>query len=289
MTPLVQSLAALKLGALAAVAIFGATIAFALMQGLAGPISRGWTKYTTALDAQLRLLFLPPRGTAIALGQTAGVVLVVSLAAFTETPFLLVALVPLSLAPHIMLEQKRKARTAQIESKLDGFALTLANATRATPSIGRALELVQRVLPQPLDQEIELVLREMRVGSSVDQALTSFSARVRSSSLDAVLSGILIGRQVGGNLPLILETTSSTLREMGRLEGVLRTKTAEAKAQTWVLAVFPLLMVFGFNTASPGFFNVLTHEGMGIALMTIAILLWVSAILLVRKILSVQL
>ena len=43
------------------------------------------------------------------------------------------------------------------------------------------------------------------------------------------------GRQVGGNLPKVLETTAHTLREMKRLEGVIRTKTADGRMQLWVI------------------------------------------------------
>jgi hypothetical protein len=79
-------------------------------------------------------------------------------------------------------------------------------------------------------QEVDLALKEMKVGSTLDQALLHMAARVGSRQLDSALSSILIGRQVGGNLPRVLETTAGTLREMRRLEGVVRTKTAGARA-----------------------------------------------------------
>ncbi len=47
---------------------------------------------------------------------------------------------------------------------------------------------------------------------------------------------------------------------MARLQGVVRTKTAEGKAQLWVLAVFPALMLILFDTVSPGYFTPLTES-----------------------------
>lgn len=279
----------LKLGVTLAALCFGVAFARALVLGVGGPLLGAFRHYADNLDAQLRILFKPAVGTRIAASQLTIASLLLGATLLTRQSLLLLALLPVGLAPSVVLESMRRSRRERIEAKLDGFALTLANATRATPSIGRALELVQRVLPEPLDQEIELVLREMRVGSSIDQALLGMSARVRSGALDAVFSGVLIGRQVGGNLPLILETCSSTLREMSRLEGVLRSKTAEAKSQTWVLAAFPLFLVFGFNTVSPGYFDVLSQDPTGMTLMTIAIVLWVTAIFVARRILSVEL
>ena len=77
-------------------------------------------------------------------------------------------------------------------------------------------------MPSPLKEEVELATKEMRVGSSLDQALLNMAGRVGSRQLDSALSAVLIGRQIGGDLPHILETTASTLREMARLEAVVR-------------------------------------------------------------------
>jgi tight adherence protein B len=188
-----------------------------------------------------------------------------------------------------VLERKRKQRVARIEAKLDVFVVALANALRATPSPGRALAMVHAITPEPLDREIELVLREMRVGSTLEQALGNLSARVRSFQLDAALSGLLIGRQTGGNVPQILDGAAETLREMARLSGVLRAKTADGRAQANVLAVFPALLIFAFDWASPGYFSPLTESASGLMITLIAVCMWLGSVLMVRRIMEAEL
>src|SRR4029078_11584582 len=90
-----------------------------------------------------------------------------------------------------------------------------------------AFNSVVTVIDDPIRSEVDLALKEMKVGSTLDQALLHMASRVGSRQLHYALSSILIGRQVGGNLPKVLETTATTLREMKRLEGVVRTKTAQ--------------------------------------------------------------
>jgi tight adherence protein B len=114
-------------------------------------------------------------------------------------------------------------------------------------------------------------------------------ARIRSLPLDATLSGILIGRQVGGDLITILETTGATLREMARLKGVLRTKTAEGKGQLIVLAVFPALILVAFDMMSPGYFDPLAASTVGYVVIVIATAMWIGAVAAARKILAVDL
>ena len=98
-------------------------------------------------------------------------------------------------------------------------------------------------------------MRLLRVGATLDQALLNIAARVGSKQLDNALSAVLIGRQVGGNLPKVLETTAAAIREMARLEGVVRTKTAEGKAQLWVLGALPMVLMLALNTMQPGYFD----------------------------------
>jgi tight adherence protein B len=133
-----------------------------------------------------------------------------------------------------------------------------------------------------------LAIKEMRVGSTLDQALLNMAGRIGSRQLDSALSAIVIGRQIGGNLPEILETTAHTLREMARLEGVVKSKTAEGKAQLWVMAIFPFLMILALDTVSAGYFAPLQSSVMGYVVSLLAGGFWVASLVVARKVLSVD-
>lgn len=250
---------------------------------------RYWARYVGHLEKRLRGLFeLKLSGTSIARAQVAALVLVLAAALYLGRPEVYLAVPFILAAPVLVLEQRRVARGKAVEVGMDGFITTLANALKSTPSIGSALAYSQPLIPTPLDEELGLALEEIRVGSTVDEALMNMGARIRSLPLDATLSAILIGRQVGGDLTLILETTAATLREMARLHGVLRSKTAEGKGQLMVLAVFPALILVAFDMASPGYFDPLTTSAVGYAVIVIGTCLWIGAVVLARKILAVD-
>ena len=99
---------------------------------------------------------------------------------------------------------------------------------------------------------------------------------------------ILIGRQVGGNLADILETNSASIREMARIQGVIRSKTAESKGQLWVLGLAPPVIFLAFDALQPGYFNPLTESGAGTAVLVVALLLWVASLLAAKQILIVD-
>ena len=228
---------------------------FAIVGDPNGLPARYWNRYETFLGRKMRRMFIftPPR--LVTLGQVFGLAFVFATFILFDLPLWYVFAAMVLVVPALYIESMRQKRIEAIEEQLDGFVLALANALKATPSIGDAFRSVQTIVPDPLRKEIELAVKEMRVGSSLEQALLMMAGRVGSRQLDAALSAILVGRQVGGNLPKILETTAGSLREMRRLEGVVRTKTAEGKMQLWVLGVFPFILMFALDAVSPGYFE----------------------------------
>ncbi len=252
-------------------------------------VYRYWARYTSSLERKLRPMFIFTPGRAIALGQLGAVfaLLFVDIA-IIDLPVFPVWLVVVLGLPVMQIESMRKKRLTAIEKQVDGFLLALANALKAIPSISAAFNSVVPILQSPIREEVELATKEMKVGSSLDQALLHMAARIGSRQVDSALSAVLIGRQVGGNLSKVLESTAASIREMGRLEGVIRTKTAEGKMQLWVIALLPFVLVIMLTIASPGFFDVLQHTVSGYMVVAMAVGCWVSALLWARKILSVD-
>jgi tight adherence protein B len=284
-----NTLQVLKLCALVCACSAVAVAGYALARSSDTPLHRLFFRYVANLERRMRIMFIETPVRYVLAAQIAAIVGIVVLVILTSAPLMLLLVAVVVMAPGVILERKRKERVAQIEQKLETFVLALANALRASPSAGRALAMVQPVTPAPLDREIELVLREMRVGSTLEQALGNLSARVRSFQVDAAMSCLLIGRQTGGNVPLILDGAAATLREITRLQGVLRAKTADGRAQANVLAVFPLVLIIAFEAVNPGYFQPLLDSTTGWIIMVLALGMWVSSIIITRRIMAVQL
>jgi tight adherence protein B len=249
---------------------------------------RYWFRYTASLDRKLREMFIFTPGRLIALGQLSIIFIIIAANLTFDLPmwwgFIFLTLV----SPAIYIENMRRERVIMIEDQLDNFILALANALKATPSIGAAFGSVVSVIEDPIKKEVDLAMKEMKVGSSLDQALLHMASRVGSRQLDSALSSILIGRQVGGNLPKVLETTAQTLREMKRLEGVIKTKTADGRMQMWVIGAMPVVFIVGLGSLWPGYFDPLTKNITGYMLIAGISLCWVTSLILARKVLAVD-
>ena len=269
-----------------AIGLFG--MAWAATENETSPVWRYWARYTVGMERKLRPMFIWTPGRVIGLGQFAALFLLLVVHALVEVPFWWVMIFIIAIAPATQIELLRRKRVVEIERQLDGFLMSLANALKSTPSIGSAFQSVAPVLQDPIRQEVELAIKEMKVGSTLDQALLHMAARVGSRQLDSALSSILIGRQVGGNLPKVLESTSASLREMARLEGVIRTKTAEGKMQLWVIGFMPLVLAIALNYAFPGYLDLLTSSLTGYLISFAIAGCWIGALILARKVLDID-
>jgi tight adherence protein B len=250
--------------------------------------TRYYRRYVAYLDRHLRLLFLPAIPEKIVLGQAVAAALVLAAAIFANEPTLYALLLVVALGPQLYLGRKRTEHVTKLENQVDSFILSLANSLKTVPSPAAALTNAVPVLPSPTRLEVDRVLKEMRVGSTLEQGILNMASRLKSPAMDTALSALLIGLQVGGNLSAVLENTAATIREMNRLEGVVRTKTSEGKAQLWVLALFPFVICMLFNWVDTGYFDPLQKTAIGYVITTIAIMFWIAALLSARKILKVD-
>lgn len=273
----------------AALALAGGGLAvWAALADPQGQVNRQWARYTGYLEHKLHAMFVWVPGSTIAISQLVAMIAVIALHILVDVPLWFLLCAAIAAGPSWWIERMRRKRVEAIENQLDGFLTALANSLKSTPSIGDAIHQVQTLLHAPLSQEVELAVKEMRVGTTLDQALLRMAGRIGSRQMDSALSAVIIGRQIGGNLPKILATTAETLREMARLEGVVRSKTAEGKAQMWVLALFPFLLVLGLNSMKEGYFDPLTQSVGGYVVAIVAALFWIASLVVARKVLSVD-
>jgi tight adherence protein B len=245
-------------------------------------------RHVQDVDAQLRLLFSPLSARRVIIGQA--LLLFATACAFIWVPSLwsFAAFLAALAAPSVILTILKRHRVRAIENQLGAFATTLANTLKSNPSIHAAFLSIEPLLTRPLSQEINLVAKEMRLGTPLETCLTSMAQRVRSLSLRSVLSSILIARRVGGNLPEVLSTTAAALREMTRLERVVRAKTAQSKAQLVVLSLAPAVVVFAFDAVRPGYFDPLFASFSGIVVLALASGSWLASIVVARQVLAVD-
>jgi tight adherence protein B len=251
-------------------------------------VSAGLRAHRAWLELRLRYLQLPVPPARIVRAQAAVVLALGLVALLGSSPVPLLLIAPVALAPGHWLVRKCSQRTGLVEEQLDGWLVSLAGTLEATPALGDALASTRKQVAAPLGDELETVLREVELGTPLDRALSSMATRIGSGTVAAALTVLRIARGTGGELSRTLETAAANLREMARLEGVVRTKTAEGRAQAFVISVIPLPLVGALHAIDPAFLAPLWTETRGHALLALTGLLWVGAVAWAQRIVALE-
>jgi tight adherence protein B len=213
---------------------------------------------------------------------------VLALAVAAGSPSALGCLLPIARTPRLYLQWGRARRTARIELQLDTWLVVLANALRATPSLGDALGASAERIAPPLRHELQLIGNEVRLGVPLDRALQHAAQRIESPLVRAAFATLRIARNAGGDLSRTLDASAASLREMARLHGVLRAKTAEGRAQSLLIALLPAPLIGMLETLSPDLMTPLWTTPRGHLVLAAAGALWLCAVLAARRITAVE-
>jgi tight adherence protein B len=269
--------------------VLGTTVALATMAlDPHSAIRKAHSRYCRELERQLRFLLIRRTGPEVARYQLIAIGITPVFSFFLDDWIYLLLIPPIALAPYYVLKQRCVERVRRVEAQLDSWLLMLSNALKASPSLGDAINNSGKLMRPPMSEELDLALKEMHLGTPLDQAVLNMSQRIGSQSVSSALATILVGRQTGGDLPKILEESAATLREMARLEGVVRAKTAEGKSQAYVLGVIPFVLIGAIHMVDEHWLEPLGRTTLGFLIIGVAAIFWVVAIFLARKILAVD-
>lgn len=274
--------------AIAMIAIAGTAAMMIVALDPSSAVRRRLARYEAALDKEIEFLLYRTTGQRIARIQLY-IVAGVLIGSFLLNDVFFLALLPFVIViPIAVLQRRRDKRIAAIELQLDGWLMVLSNALKAAPSLGEALATSQSLSRPPMSEEVDLVLKEIRLGNPTDQALLHMAARCNSRTLWGAVATLLVSRQTGGDVSRILEDSADTLREMARLEGVVKTKTADGRAQAYVLGVLPVFLLAAIHFVDPNWLSALGSNALGYLITIAAATLWILGFLSARRILAVD-
>jgi tight adherence protein B len=190
--------------------------------------------------------------------------------------------------PRVLVRHARKRRVRKFNVQLVDALQSLANAFRVGLTFPQAVEQLSREMPAPLSQEFGLLIKEIKLGVSIEDALVNLSARVGSEDLDLVVVATNIARQLGGNMAEIFETLSATARERFRLEGKIDAITSQGRMQGWMVSAMPLLLGVVLNYMRPDLIQPMLQHPFGYVLVGMVLMMEGLGFLLIRRIVNVD-
>lgn len=247
-------------------------------------------RFTQRANTHLRdmFLFLDPRRLYAANLAVVAMAAVVAFV-FTGSLFMVVLVAGVAFfAPQLSWKWLRKRRMRQIEQQLPDALLLLAGGLRAGVSLATALQNYVGQSSPPLSQELELMLREQRLGVTLDDALVGLQRRVPTQTMTLVVSAIRISTETGGGLAETLERTSHTLRSKLQVEGKIDALTSQGKLQAFAMSALPLIVMYMLFQLEPQAMSKLWTTPVGWAVCAVIVFFEGIGVYLIRKIVAID-
>ena len=221
----------------------------------------------------------------------AAVPLLLTLVALFVWRTVLVLPVPLLLGyilPIFWLRARRRRRNRDFNDQLAETLTLIAGSMRGGFSLIQSIAHTSKESQEPTKSELRRVTQEVQLGLSVGQALDNLVQRMESDDLDLVVTAIKIHGRVGGNLTLILENISTTIRERAKLRCEIRVITSMQRLSSYVIGLLPLALALIIFSINPQYMLRLFQPGWTLCIPVGATVSAVLGFILIQRIVDIK-
>ncbi len=190
--------------------------------------------------------------------------------------------------PRLYLKILRKNRMRKFNEQLEDALLSMSSSLKAGFSINQALESLARENRYPLSFEFNLLVQELRLGVSLEDALNKMSNRLDCPDFELVAVSILTARQTGGELTATLERLAGVIRERVRISSRIRALTAQGRMQAVIIALMPAGLFFAMMNIAPDMMNSFFSTVAGVLSLLGVIVLDVTGFIMIRRITNID-
>ncbi|OYT96168.1 MAG: secretion system protein F [Pseudomonas sp. PGPPP3] len=186
--------------------------------------------------------------------------------------------------PHLMFNHLRKARLKKFEEQLPDAFMLLSSSLQSGASLNMALENVVHQSPAPLNQEFGLLIKNIRLGVTLEEALIKLEKRLPLPSFIMASSAIRISREVGGNLVETINGMAAMLRRKKVMEGKIDSLTAQGRAQGTFMAMLPIMLAIILSFIEPEAMRQLYTTRNGLMVLAVMVVMEVLGFMFIKKI-----
>jgi tight adherence protein B len=242
-------------------------------------------KNVTRAEKQLDEMFLPVKTEKIFLYYT------LTPLALGAGAFILSSSIPVALGagfigsviPALVLRIMDHRRKEKFARQLVDGLMVISSALKGGLSLLQAVEVLVEEMPPPISQEFGLILRENKIGLTLEESLKRMNGRLKLEELGLMINSVLVSRETGGDLTKVFSRLSTTIRDNRKLKENIQTLTLQGRLQGVIMSILPFVFVWWVMTFNKAHFDILLSTEKGRILLLIAIALQTVGVFLIRK------
>ncbi|MFH1017124.1 MAG: type II secretion system F family protein [Pseudomonadota bacterium] len=202
---------------------------------------------------------------------------------------LLVGVGAIWILPELGARQFARARRKRFDRQLGTALPKIVSVLQAGHTFERALESLSLTEPNPLAQELGLVLKERRLGVALETSLQHLLERFPGRDLEMVVRAVSVSQKSGSSLSDAFNSVADLILKRRALMDRLSSVTAQGRAQAWIAITMPILLLAALRFVDPSYIEPLFSTGSGRAVLILCSLLLSAGGFWIHKIAHMEL
>lgn len=223
--------------------------------------------------------------------MTAGV----SILFYQSIPAILILLPPIGgmffhLWEKEKLRKKKQEFTRQFLDALQSLSAALNvgySLENALTEANKELKILYRKQERIL-KEWSYMIRQMKMNMGMERIMEDFAERVDQEDVRNFVTVLATVKKSGGNTAKVVRQTMSQIQEKEEVNQEIETMMAAKKMEFYVMAVIPFGMIGYMVLSFPDFMEQLYHTMAGRIVMSICLLLYLTACRIGLKIIQIE-
>ena len=192
-------------------------------------------------------------------------------------------------APITWVTLKKNKRLAVLGTQLSDALTIICNALRVGQSFQAAMKNVADEMEEPISREFMRVYRETQYGMPLETSLGRLVSRTKNPDLELMSSAVIIQRQIGGNLAVILQNISDTITQRVQIRGEIHTMTSAGRMSGYIIGALPAFIILLLMFINPGYIDMFFATQTGRIMLGICVVLEAIGFSVVNKIVNIKL
>lgn len=184
--------------------------------------------------------------------------------------------------PALIVKNLILARKSKFQSQITDGLMILSSCLKGGLSLLQSIEALVEELPSPLSQEFGLILRENKMGISLEESFENLNRRMPSEELNLLTTAILVARETGGDITLLFDRLVETIRAKIKINDNVKTLSMQGKIQGIVMSMLPIAFAILVISFQPNYFDIMLSNATGRGLMIYAVISQVMGIMMIK-------
>lgn len=191
-------------------------------------------------------------------------------------------------------KQLIRFKTERLEQQFKETILAVQTNMQAGYSIENAfMESYQDILKiygenSEMSQELQIICTGMRNGKTLEILLQDLARRCPDSEIAEFAEVYSIACKTGSRWNEVIMNTVSLIREKIEIKEEIEILIHGRKVENRVMCMIPFFILIYMDITSPGYFDILYHNILGVLIMTVCMVVYILAYLLAEKVTEVK-